>query len=79
MNEILTYRELLSNSENYLLVKELLAHAQNRSYNSFWGPEYLIMNEKSFIENNSEQIIEIMIQCNTQQTSRISEPVLSEM
>ena len=60
MNEIPLYRELLINSDNDGILKELLAQ-QQKNYNSFWGPEYIILNERSFIENNSEEIIEIMI------------------
>ena len=59
MNEIPLYRELLINSDNDGILKDLLN--QRKSYNYFWGSEYIIMNEKSFIENNSEQIIEVMI------------------
>ena len=61
MNEIPVYRELLLNSDNDGIIKELLAQAQSRKYNSFWGPEYIIMNEKSFIDNNAEKIIEMMV------------------
>jgi hypothetical protein len=59
MNEIPLYCELLLNSDNDGIIKELLA--QNKNYNSFWGSEYIIMSEKSFIENNSEEIIELMV------------------
>ena len=59
MNEIPLYRELLINSDNDGILKELLA--QRKNYNCFWGSEYIIMNEKSFIENHSEQIMEMMI------------------
>ena len=59
MNEIPVYNELLLNSDNEGILKELLA--QRKTYNSFWGSEYIIMNEKSFIENNSDEIIEVMI------------------
>ena len=61
MNEIPVNRELLINSDNDGILKELLAQAKIKSYNSLWGPEYLLMNEKSFIDNNSEKIIEVMI------------------
>ena len=59
MNEIPVYREMLINSDNDGILKELLA--QRKNYNTFWGPEYIIMNERSFIENNSEEIIEVMV------------------
>jgi len=59
MNEIPLYQELLINSDNEGILKELLT--QGKNYNSFWGPEYIIMNEKSFIDNNSEEIIEVMV------------------
>ena len=59
MNEIPFYQELLVNSDNEGILNELLA--QKKAYNSFWGSEYIIMNEKSFIENNSEEIIELMV------------------
>jgi hypothetical protein len=59
MNEIPVYRDLLLNSDNDGIIKELLS--QNKNYNSLWGDEYIIMNEKSFIDNNSDEIIELMI------------------
>ena len=59
MNEIPLYRELLINSDNEGILNELLS--QRKSYNTFWGSEYIIMNEKSFIENNCEEIIELMV------------------
>jgi len=60
MNEIPVYRDIiLLNSDNDGIIKELLA--QNRNYNTFWGSEYIIMNEKAFIDNNSEEIIELMV------------------
>jgi len=59
MNEIPLYRELIINSDNEGILKELLA--QRKCYNSFWGPEFIIMNDKSFIEKNSDGIIEIMV------------------
>ena len=59
MNEIPVYRDILLNSDNDGIIKELLS--QNRNYNTFWGSEYIIMNEKSFIENNSDSIIELMV------------------
>jgi len=59
MNEIPVYRDMLINSDNDGILKELLA--QRKNYNTFWGPEYIIMNEESFIRNNSDQIIEVMV------------------
>ena len=59
MDEIPLYRELLINSDNEGILKELLA--QRESYNCLWGSEYIVMNERSFLENNSEQIMEVMI------------------
>jgi len=59
MNEIPVYRDILLNSDNDGIIKELLTH--NRKYNAFWGSEYIIMNEKSFIDGNSDAIIELMV------------------
>ena len=59
MNEIPVYRDILLNSDNDGIIKKLLAH--NRKYNAFWGSEYIIMNEKSFIDSNSDAIIELMV------------------
>jgi hypothetical protein len=59
MNEIPVYCDLLLNSDNEGIIKELLA--QNRNFNVFWGDEYIIMNEKSFIDNNLDEIIELMV------------------
>ena len=59
MNEILVYRDILLNSDNDGIIKELLA--QNKNYNTFWGAEYIIMNEKTFIDNNIDEIIELMV------------------
>ena len=59
MNEIPIYRDILLNSDNEGIIKELLA--QNKSYNTFWGDEYIILNEKSFIDNNIDEIIELMV------------------
>jgi len=59
MNEIPVYRDILLNSDNDGIIKELLA--QSRSYNTFWGSEYIIMNEKTFIDNNLDGIIDLMI------------------
>jgi len=59
MNEIPVYRDILLNSDNDGIIKELLA--QTRYYNTFWGQEYIIMNEKKFIDNNADEIIDLMI------------------
>jgi len=59
MNEIPVYRDILLNSDNDGIIKELLA--QNKNYNTFWGAEYIIMNEKTFIDNNIDEIIELMV------------------
>jgi len=59
MNEIPVNRDILLNSDNDGIIKELLA--QNKKYNAFWGSEYIIMNEKTFIDNNSDAIIEMMV------------------
>jgi hypothetical protein len=59
MNEIPIYCDLLLNSDNDGIIKEILA--QKKNYNSFWGSEYIIMNEKTFIEDNSDEIIELMV------------------
>ena len=63
MNEILRNREFLINSDNDGILKDLLAHTEN--YNRLWGTEYIIMNEKNFIENNANEIIEIMVKTKT--------------
>jgi hypothetical protein len=34
-----------------------------KNYNIIWGLEYIIMNEKTFIDNNAEEIIEMMVKC----------------
>ena len=59
MNEILTSRDILINSDNDGILKELLA--QTKNYNSPWGFEYIIMNEKNFIENHADEIIDMMV------------------
>jgi hypothetical protein len=59
MNEVPLYRELLINSDNDGILKDLLG--QRKSFNTFWGSDYIIMNEQTFIENNLENIIEMMI------------------
>jgi hypothetical protein len=59
VNEVLTNREFLINRDNDGILKELLSYAE--SFNTLWGPEYIIMNEKHFIENNANEIIEIMV------------------
>lgn len=59
MNEVLYNRELLLNSDNEGILNELLSRAEN--YNVFWGSEYIIMNEKKFIENHGDEIIEMMV------------------
>ena len=59
MNEILTNREFLINSDNDGILKDLLFHTEN--YNTLWGPEFIIMNENNFIEDNANAIIEIMV------------------
>jgi hypothetical protein len=59
MNEIPVYCELLLNSDNDGIIKELLA--QSKNYNTFWGPEYIIKKEKSFLDNNADEIIDLMV------------------
>jgi hypothetical protein len=59
MNEILLNREYFIHSDNGNSYKKHLPHLKN--YNALWGPEYLLMNEKNFIENNADGIIEIMV------------------
>jgi len=59
MNEIPIYRDILLNSDNEGIIKELLA--QNKTYNTFWGAEYIIMSEKTFIDSNLDEIIELMV------------------
>jgi hypothetical protein len=63
MNEILINREVLINSDNEGILKELLPRTE--SYNTLWGPGYIIMSEKHFIENNANEIIEIMVKAKT--------------
>ena len=60
MNEILNNREMLLNRDNEGIIADLLK--QNENHNSLWGQEYIMMNEKSFMDN-AEAIIEIMIKC----------------
>lgn len=59
MNEILADRELLVNSDNDGILKELLSYTS--SFNVLWGSEYVIMNEESFIGNNADEIVDIMV------------------
>ena len=63
MNEIPLNREMLINSDNDGILKELLA--QRNNYNTFWGTEFIILNEQSFIENNLDEIIEVMAKSRT--------------
>ena len=63
MNEILTKYEILINSDNDGILKELLSRTE--SHNALWGPEYIIMGERHFIENNAAEIMEIMIKAKT--------------
>ena len=65
MKETLTNREYLIASGNYGILKDLLPHAEN--YNTLWGPEYIIMNEKNFIDNNANAIVEMMVKIRTSQ------------
>ena len=45
-----------------------------KNYNTLWGLEYIIMNEKSFIENNADEIIEMMVKCR-KTLAQLTEPV----
>ena len=59
MNEVLINREVLINSGNDGILKDLLTGKD--CFNALWGPDYIIMYEKNFIENNSGDIIEMML------------------
>jgi len=59
MNKNLINRQFLIASDNDGIVKKQLYNTEN--YNTLWGPEYFIMNEKNFIDNNADGIIEIMV------------------
>ena len=61
MNQILYGRDMLLNRDNEGIIAELLK--QEGSYNTIWGEEYYIMNEKSFLDNNIDAIIDMMIKC----------------
>ena len=63
MNEILTNRDMLINSDNDGILKVLLS--QTESYNALWGSEYIIMNDKNFMENHAKEIIEMMVKFRT--------------
>jgi len=60
MNQVLFNREMLLNRDNEGIIAELLK--QQDCYNSIWGPEYIMMNGRPFIDN-AEVIMEIMIKC----------------
>ena len=60
MNEIISYREMLLNRDNEGIIADLLKQGEN--HNSLWGQEYIMMNEKSFMDN-ADAIIEIMLKC----------------
>jgi len=60
MNEILYNREMILTRDNEGIIAELLGQGEN--HNSLWGQEYIMMNEKSFMDN-AEAIIEIMLKC----------------
>ena len=59
MNEVLEIGYCLANSDDEGIMKDLAL--QEKKFNVIWGLEYFIMNEKSFIENNCEAIIEMMV------------------
>ena len=63
MNQIPINHELLLNSDNEGILKDLLV--KGTCYNCFWGSEYIVLNEKSFIENNLENIVEAMVKSRT--------------
>ena len=63
MNEILTSRDILINSDNDGILKELLS--QTGKHNALWGPEYIIMHDKNFIENHANEIIDMMVKIKT--------------
>ena len=61
MNQIFNYNEMLLNRDNEGIIAELLK--QQDYCNTLWGQEYIIMNSKSFMDNNLDEIIEIMMKC----------------
>ena len=63
MNEIPVKHEILINSFNDGILKELLPRTE--SYNVLWGSEYILMGENYFIEDNANEIIEIMVKTKT--------------
>jgi len=64
MNVIIYNREMLLNRDNEGIIAELLKK-EDGSYNTLWGPEYIMMNGKLFM-NNADAIIEIMMKCKNQ-------------
>ena len=42
-------------------MNEIIFSANTGNSNRQWGPEYIIMNGKNFIENNADAIIEMMV------------------
>ena len=61
MNQVFNYTEMLLNRDNEGIIAELLKQQEN--CNTIWGQDYIIMNSKSFMDNNLDEIIEIMMKC----------------
>ena len=61
MNQILYNAELLLNRDNQGILAELLKQGEG-CHNTLWGPEFIMMSGKAFL-NNVDQIIEIMVKC----------------
>ena len=61
MNVVLYNRDMLLNRDNEGIIAELLKKEEG-CYNTLWGQEYLMMNDKPFM-NNVDAIIEIMMKC----------------
>ena len=57
MNVVLNNSYLLINPENEGVKKE----PRTGNHNTLWGIDYFIMNEQTFIEDNIEEIVEIMV------------------
>ena len=60
MNQILYNREMLLNRDNEGIIADLLKRQEG--CNTIWGPEYIMMNGKAFMDN-ADDIIEIMLKC----------------
>ena len=61
MNQILFNAEMFLNRDNEGIIAELLKQ-EDGCHNTLWGPEFIMMNGKAFM-NNADQVIEIMLKC----------------